>query len=75
VRFPLTVPLPAEELPSLLDVLQRGNVSQPCQEGAMDLMGCYSDGSLAVKTGCCSKDCAQSIDKVRLCVCVWAGLC
>lgn len=53
-----------------MEVLQKGKVSEKCQEEAVSLMGCYSDGSLAIKTGCCAKECAEAIDKVGLCCCV-----
>jgi hypothetical protein len=36
-----------------------------CQQQAGSLASCAFDGSLAVKSGCCSSECATNMRKVR----------
>jgi len=56
------------EMAGMLDILQKAGVSETCQNEAASLGSCAADGgnnpdlsSLAVQTGCCSKDCADGI--------------
>jgi hypothetical protein len=50
----------------LATTMQERNVSQKCQDEAVEnLASCASDDSMAIKSGCCSKDCSSGIKKVR----------
>lgn len=41
-------------------------MSQKCQDEALERLAvCFTDGSLQVQQGCCSKDCAGNITAVR----------
>lgn len=50
---------------NLATTMQEKGVSQKCQDEAVEnLASCATDDSMAVKQGCCSKDCSSGIKKV-----------
>ena len=61
------VSLAVDKLPELQSTLSDGSISEKCQSEAMqELMTCLTDDSMAVKIGCCSKDCSSGIKKVSI---------
>lgn len=54
-----------DKVMDLATTMQEKGVSQKCQDAAVEnLASCATDDSMAVKQGCCSKDCSTGIKKV-----------
>jgi hypothetical protein len=52
-----------DDIANILTTLQTGNVSQTCQDEAVNkLAGCFD--SLPIRVGCCAKECADGLDEV-----------